>query len=249
MNSLKLFEGWVTHSRFKPVEHKFRYRMLQVWVDIKQLSVLDRASCWWSSSGFNLVQFKRQNYLPGRQSLYQEVCSTIKEHTGNSFGGEAYLLANMSYWGFCFNPIVFVACYQNSQLRYLVAEVHNTPWNERFTYVHDIDSSDGEIDDQGFHVAKFDKQFHVSPFMPMDLQYRWKYRISDTEFYIKMGLSKNDEPIFSASMSLNGKPLTRAQANFLPFRYPLVCINTVLAIYYQALCLWFKRVPFFSHPK
>ena len=249
MNRLKLFEGWITHSRFKPVEHKFRYHMQQVWVDIKQLSALDDASLWWSSRRFNLVQFKRKNYLPGRQSLYQEVCARVKEHTGNSFDGEAYLLANMSYWGFCFNPVVFVACYQGEKLRYLVAEVHNTPWNERFTYVHDIGSVDGGLDDQGFHVADFDKQFHVSPFMPMDLQYRWKYRISDSEFYIRMGLSKNDESIFYASMALSGKPLTRTQANLLPFRYPLTCIKTVSTIYYQALRLWLKRVPFFSHPQ
>ena len=94
-------------------------------------------SIWSNSSG--------KNYLPGRQSLYQEVCARVKEHTGNSFDGEAYLLANMSYWGFCFNPVVFVACYQGEKLRYLVAEVHNTPWNERFTYVHDIGSVDGGI--------------------------------------------------------------------------------------------------------
>ncbi|HAS49225.1 MAG TPA: DUF1365 domain-containing protein, partial [Gammaproteobacteria bacterium] len=78
MNSLKLFEGWITHSRFKPVEHKFRYHMQQIWVDIKQLSALDDASLWWSSRRFNLVQFKRKNYLPGRQSLYQEVCARVK---------------------------------------------------------------------------------------------------------------------------------------------------------------------------
>lgn len=248
MNGLKLFQGWVSHSRFKPIEHRFRYRMFQVWVDVKQISALDQVSRWWSSTGFNLVQFKRQNYLPSEQGLYQEICATIKQHTGNEFDGEAYLLANLSYWGICFNPVVFFACYKDDELCYLVSEVHNTPWNERFIYVHDTNSAQGEPEANGFHVANFDKEFHVSPFMPMDLQYRWKYKIDNNRFSINMVLLQNSESIFNVSMQLDGEPLSRKQANRLPFRFPLICIKVVAAIYWQALRLWFKRVPIFSHP-
>jgi DUF1365 family protein len=249
MKRLQLFEGWVSHSRSKPVEHRFHYRMFQVWVDLKQIDTLDQISRWWSSTSFNLVQFKRQNYLPSEQSLYQETCSTIKRHTGNEFEGNAYLLANLSYWGVCFNPVVFIACYEGDELRYLVSEVHNTPWNQRFTYVHDASSAHAKPDAKGFHVANFDKEFHVSPFMPMDLQYRWKYKIDDTRFFINMVLSQDNESIFNVTMQLDGKPLSRTRANLLPFRFPLICIKVIAAIYWQALCLWFKRVPFFSHPK
>ncbi|MGK0374155.1 MAG: DUF1365 family protein [Arenicella sp.] len=223
--------------------------MFQVWVDVRKIGALDQISRWWSSKHFNLVQFKRQNYLPSEKGLYQEVCATIKQHSGNEFEGEAYLLANLSYWGVCFNPIVFVACYQHDELRYLITEVHNTPWNQRFIYVHDTHSKGSQADAQGFHIANFDKAFHVSPFMPMDLQYRWKYRIDESSFFIKMDLLQNDQSIFSATMQLNGKTLSRKQATLLPFRFPLICIKVVVAIYWQALCLWCKRVPFFSYPK
>jgi DUF1365 family protein len=249
MKRLKLFEGWVSHSRSKPVEHTFRYRMFQVWVDVKQISTLDQVSRWWSSTGFNLVQFKRQNYLPSEQGLYQEICATIKQHTGNEFDGDAYLLANLSYWGICFNPVVFIACYEGDELRYLVSEVHNTPWDERFVYVHDTNSDDGEPDARGFHVANFDKAFLVSPFRPRDLQYRWKYKLDDTRFFINMVLLQDNESIFNVTMQLDGEPLSRQRANLLPFRFPIICIKVVAAIYWQALCLWFKRVPLFSHPK
>lgn len=249
MKGLKLFEGWVSHSRSKPTKHTFRYRMFQIWVDVNQLSALDQLSRWWSSSGFNLVQFKRENYLPSEKSLYQEVCDTIQQRTGNEFTGEAYLIANLSYWGICFNPVVFIACYEGDELRYLVSEVHNTPWNERFIYLHDTQANHGKPDANGFHVANFDKQFHVSPFMPMDLQYRWKYQIDETRFFINMVLSQKDESIFNVTMQLNSEPLTRSRANLLPFRFPLICIKVVVAIYWQALRLWVKRVPLFSHPE
>lgn len=248
MKGLKLFEGWVSHQRSTPVEHKFRYKMFQVWVDVRQTELLDGVSRWWSSKGFNLVQFKRQNYLPSDQSLYQEVCSTLKQHTNNDFTGDAFLLANLSYWGYCFNPIVFVACYEGDTLRYLITEVRNTPWNQRFVYVHDTLANNSEADQQGYHVANFDKAFHVSPFMPMDLQYQWKYQIDDSKFFISMHLLQDGGSIFNATLNLNGKSLSRAQANLIPFRFPLMCIKVVTAIYWQALLLWIKRVPFFPHP-
>jgi len=249
MNTLKLFEGSISHNRSTPIEHAFHYRMFQIWIDVKQTSALDDLSRWWSSKGFNLVQFKRQNYLPSEQDLYQEVCSTIKAHTGNDFDGDAFILTNLSYWGVCFNPISFIACYQENQLRYLVAEVHNTPWNERFIYVHDTHLTKNQPDTKGYYVANFDKAFHVSPFMPMDLQYRWKYRIDESNFFIRMALLQDEKSIFNATMNLNGKPLSRKQANLLPFRYPFICIKVVAAIYWQALQLWLKRLPIFPHPK
>ncbi len=249
MNDLMIYEGWVSHSRLTPVKHEFKYNTFQIWVDVKRLRALDNISRWWSSKRFNLVQFKRQNYLPSDESLYDQVRNTIKAHADDTFDGDVYLLANLSYWGVCFNPIIFIACYEGEELRYLLTEVHNTPWNQRFIYLHDIQSKETDIDERGYHIANFDKAFHVSPFMPMDLQYRWKYRIDNTQFFIKMHLSKNDESIFNVTMNLKGKPLSQRQANFIPFRFPLTCIKVVAAIYWQAILLWLKRVPFIPHPK
>ena len=249
MNSLKLFEGIVSHSRSSPVDHTFTYRMFQIWVDLKKTTEIDSISRWWSTKTFNLVRFKRQNYLPSEKSLYDEACSTIKLHTGNNFSGDAFLLANLSYWGTCFNPIVFIACYEGNELRYLITEVHNTPWNERFVYVHDTHANDKKGDSKGYHQANFDKAFHVSPFMPMNLQYRWKYRIGESSFFIKMTLQQKGQSLFNATMKLNGTQLNRQQANLLPFRYPMICAKVIAAIYWQALKLWLKRVPIFRHPK
>lgn len=252
MKALGLYQGVISHHRSRPREHRFDYRMIQVWVDLQQVDLLDKISIFWSSKGRNLVRFKPQNYFSNESDcqpdLYQRVCNQIHKNTGKIFSGQAYLLANLSYWGHCYNPVIFVCCYEGSELQYLVAEVHNTPWDERFVYVHDVKSQKNAQDGQGYHHASFKKSFHVSPFMPMDLQYNWTYKISESHFFINMKLLEKGKSIFNATLDLTGGPLSTSQANRIPFRYPFICLKVVVTIYWQALKLWLKRIPFHSHP-
>jgi len=251
MRALGLYQGIVNHRRTRPCLHSFNYRMTQTWIDLQQLDLLDRISVFWSTRGPNIVRFKPENYFPSQASdqsdLYQRVCKQIHQQTNKDFNGKAYLLANLSYWGYCYNPIVFVCCYENDELRYLVAEVHNTPWNERFVYVHDIESTTGSIDEKGYYHAHFKKSFHVSPFMPMNLQYHWTYKIDDSRFFIDMNVLEKEQSIFNATLNLKGSPLQRHQANGIPFRFPFTCVKVMSAIYWQAFKLWLKRVPFHTH--
>ena len=250
MNNLKLFSGWVSHQRSQPKTHSFRYKIFQIWLDVEQPEAIDKVSRWWSSNRFNLVRFKRASFLPSELDLYQQIQLTIKQHTNMDFNGKAYLLASLDYWGYGYNPVTFICCYENSKLRFLISEVHNTPWGERFCYVHEtnLDESNGSHQ-ADCHEALFDKAFHVSPFMPMGLKYQWKYKVDEHNFFMKMNLYEDNRSIFNATLKLKGEQLTTKQANQIPFRYPLMCVKVLLAIYWQALKLWLKKIPFHSYPK
>ncbi len=246
---LQLFQGTLSHHRYAPKKHRFKYKVFQIWVNLNKLAGLDEISPFWSSKSFNLVRFKRSNYLPSEKSLADQVKSTIREHTGIAFDGDVFMLANLSYWGHCYNPVCFYACYEGETLHFFVSEIHNTPWGERFCYVHQPFEPDASAMAQSHtHVADFNKQFHVSPFMPMDVQYRWRYRLTDDHVQISMNLSQSDTRIFNATLNLRSQALTPLQASLLPFKYPVMGMKVLVGIYWQAFLLWKKGLTFFRHP-
>ena len=129
---------------------------------------------------------------------------------------------------------------------FVVAEVNNTPWGERHCYV--LDCRVGETPARRFRF-EFDKQFHVSPFMPMDQRYRWTFWIPDADLGVHMENRAEGKRQFTATMRLQRSALSGAALARVLVRYPLMTARVVTAIYWQALKLRLKGVAFHSHPK
>ena len=95
--------------------------MAQVWVDLDNIGNLAEHSRWWSIEKFNIVSFYRKDYLYGYSNdsefidLKQAVIHKIHTETGTAFNGKVYLLTNLRYWGYCFNPVSFYFCYNQDQ--------------------------------------------------------------------------------------------------------------------------------------
>lgn len=244
----QLYTGWVRHRRWLPKQHTFRYPVFMTWLNLNQLQSVTRRSPFWSTERFNLISYYRKDYIDSEiPDIKQAVQQRIYKETGQKFDGTICLLTNLRYLGFSFNPVSFYFCYPDEQLkpRFIVAEINNTPWDERFCYVLDCQSDDTNKDSWQF---EFDKTFHVSPFMPMDLVYRWQFCIKDRFLTIHMRLSEQGKHNFDATLHLQPQAMQRQNMLYIPIKYPFMTLTILWRIYWQAFCIWLKKVPSFDHP-
>ena len=249
MNSC-IYEGRVRHRRFAPRKHTFDYRLYMMYLDLDELPGLFQRFWFWSGKGFNLAWFRRADHLGDATiPLKQAVAKKIYQHTGVQANGPIRLLTHCRYFGHGFNPVSFYYCFDASgtEIEHIVAEVNNTPWGEQYCYVLT------EADNQGREGSRHKrytpaKNFHVSPFMPMNILYDWRFNQPGDRLTVHMQNFIDANKLFDATLDLKYKPINSANLARVLAQYPLVTIKVVIGIYFQALRLFLKRIPFYDHP-
>ncbi len=242
-----IYAGRVRHRRFSPVPHSFGYRLFMLYLDLGELDEVFEGRWMWSTRRAAPARFRRDDHLGDPAlSLDTAVRDRVESHTGRRPGGPVRLLTHLRYFGYCFNPVSFYYCYDEGgdRVSSIVAEVNNTPWGERHVYVLD-DAGGGAATGRRHDVRK---QFHVSPFMPMDIDYDWRFGEPGERLAVHMQNFRRGQKVFDATLDLERRPIDgRTLAGTLA-RQPLMTARVTAAIYFQALRLMLKRVPFHDHP-
>jgi DUF1365 family protein len=256
----RLYEGWLQHRRWQPRQHRFRYRVFMPYICLDELPQLFQHSRLWSAERRAPARFQRSDFLGDPQvPLDEAVRQRVVEAAGERPEGPIFLLANLRYFGFNMNPIACYYCFdrEGDAVEYLVAEVTNTPWNERHSYVLVAPGlarpglARPDLARPGrdrWLRCEFDKAMHVSPFNPMAMQYQWRSNTPGDSLRLGLATTVEGERVFAASLSLQASPWNSANLRRVLWRYPMMSGQVALAIYWQALRLFSKRVPFHPHP-
>lgn len=241
-----IYEGVVTHRRRTPVEHAFRSRLFLLYVDLAELPELFDGHPLWSARRRAPAHFRRADYL-GDPSvpLDEAVRELVQRRLGFRPAGPIRMLAHLRYLGHCFNPVAFYWCFapDGERVEAVVAEVTNTPWGERHAYV----AAGGGKDD---HVleSRHEKALHVSPFMAMEMTYRWRISTPGERIEVTIESARDGQPVFDAHLALRRRALTPATSTRVLLRHPAMTLRVLGGIYAHALRLRLKGARWHAHP-
>jgi hypothetical protein len=251
-----IYEGWVRHRRFEPVEHTFRYRFFLAYLDLAELPEVFDPFPLWSARRRAPARFRRSDYLgdPARP-LDQCVREVVADAGAPRPTGPIRLLTGLRYLGHCFNPVSFYYCFDPTgrRVEFVVAEVENIPWGERHAYVLERGDREGTV-----LASELDKNLHVSPLMGMDQTYsfratepgeRLQVHIESRPREVGMDATCPTSKTFDATLSLRRRELSRPLMLGLLARYPANSLGTVAKIYAQAARLKLKGARYYPHPE
>ena len=241
-----LYLGTVRHRRFSERAHRFAYPLFQLYADLDELDTLFAGSWLASARRPAWAWLRRRDHFgdPARPWA-DEVRALVASRIGWHPEGAVRLLTHPRTLGFRMNPVSFFYLFDaRGELGAVVGEVTSTPWDERHLYV--VDARAGHR--TGFVEARFPKRLHVSPFLPMDLDYRWRLTAPGERLAVHMEDWRGDEKLFDATLRLERRELTPAALRRALLAYPALTAKVFLWIYLQAAWLKLKGVTFHPHP-
>jgi DUF1365 family protein len=249
-----LYTGSIQHRRFGPGRNAFRYRLFMSYIDLAELPRLFERRWFGSARRPALAWFRRADFLgPTDIPLDTAVRDLVYDRTGTRPRGPIRLLTHLRYFGHNFNPVSFYYVFDETDTRVetIVAEITNTPWKERHAYVLPVAGA-ARAGGRAFRFS-FDKQFHVSPFMPMDMRYEWCFGVPGDGLHVhmenwSMENGRDGAAQFDATLNLRRQEMTAGSMARALIHFPLITVQVVTLIHWQALKLLWKRIPFHTHP-
>jgi uncharacterized protein len=239
-----IYVGSLRHRRFKPVLHQFTYPLFMVFLDVDRIPELMRLSRLVSYNKPNIVSYQERDHFGDLKKSLRERIEGDAEETGlNLTHGKIFLLTHLRYFGYNFNPVSFFYCYDSTgSLHAVAAEVNNT-FGETHNYWLLAKSAASK------HLrCRFQKRFHVSPFMGSNQQYDWTLTAPSDRLIAECVTYENDQAVFDSTLLMNRREWSPRELHRALAQFPAMTLKVIMAIHWQAVRLLCKKVAVVSHP-
>jgi DUF1365 family protein len=242
-----VYRGTVVHARRAPVVNVFRYPVAFYLLDLDELGLLDARLRLFGHERRGLVTLRSRDHLGDpRRALRANVDDLFAARSIRRPSGRVVLLTNLRVAGYVFNPVSFLYCHDDDgTLRAIVAEVSNT-FGEMHAYVL---TDERRVADPGGLAYVHPKELHVSPFLGLDAEYRFRFSPPAERLYARVDVEDASGRVFSSTLAgtsreeLTDGAILRALA-----RHPLASAGVMARIHLQALRLWRRGAPFHRKP-
>jgi len=238
------YRGWVMHRRFEPFPHRFQYRVFSLFFDLDQLPATAAATRWFSHNRFNLMGFNDRDHGARDGSPLRPWIDAIQSRHGLPIGGRIRVHCFPRVLGYVFNPLTIFFCdAPDGTLQAMLYEVRNTFGDK---HVYFAPTSPPEADEPTRQRCA--KLFHVSPFLAIAGEYRFRVTAPDERLsiFIKHDVAGRD--VLLATHTGVREPFTDRMILTNLLRFPLMTIGVMAAIHWQALKLWWKGAVFHKRP-
>ena len=241
---ISLLEARIFHSRLRPRKNRFRYGALYFVVPVSALAAPRRQGLF-SIDRANLFSIRTSDFGDGSTPPEEWIGKVLADWQVHEADGDVWLMTLPRVLGYAFNPVSFWFCFDRQQrLRAVLAEVNNT-FGERHSYLcfrEDhclIESCD---------VLQSRKAFHVSPFMEVDGEYRFRFCVSPERISVAIDHSDKDGPLLKTSVAGDMQRLSSMRLLRALLGNPLHPLKVIGLIHYQAAKLFLKGVRHFGKP-
>jgi DUF1365 family protein len=243
MSTVAIYEGTARHRRVGTVRREFAPRLFLSYLDVDALPGSLDPLPGWSARRRAPVRFRRGDFFDGSdRPLGPAVRDLVEQRLGRRPVGRVHLLAHLRTFGWLFNPLAVYYCWaaDGRSLDAVVLEVTNTPWGERHWYVLDARTAGG--------TRTVAKAMHVSPFLPMDVDYRISWAPPGEDLHLEVEVVREGAVVFTATLALRRVALDKRVAVTALVRYPFAPLRVSLGIYRRAFALLLARAPLYAHP-